>query len=66
LFKFNLPVDGGWIQTQADRTSSPGYQMLGKDNRLDVLDCPRFYAGTLVLTDVQYNPTWTTKCIWPM
>jgi len=42
LFKFNLPVDGGWIQTQADKNFIAGYQMLGKDNRLMCWDCPRF------------------------
>lgn len=61
LFKFPAPLDGGWIQTRADKNFITGYQLLGKDNRLDGLGLPAFYAGTQVLTDVQYDATMTTE-----
>ncbi len=60
LFKFTMPLDGGWVQTRADKNFVAGYQMLGKDNRLDGLSVPALAAGTQVLTDVQYDATMTT------
>ena len=61
LFKFTTPLDGGWMQTRADKNFVAGYQMLGKDDRLDGLSLPALVAGTQVLTDVQYDATMTTE-----
>jgi uncharacterized protein (TIGR03437 family) len=61
LFKLTAPLDGGWIQTQADKNFVAGYQMLGKDNRLDGLSLPVLAASTQVLTDVPYDATVTTE-----
>ncbi len=61
LFKLPSFVDGGWLQTRVNKNFVAGYQMLGKDNRLDVLGTPAFYAGTQVLTDVAFDTTRTTE-----
>lgn len=61
LFKFPSFVDGGWLQTRVNKNFVAGYQMLGKDDRLDVLGAPAFYVGTQVLTDVSFDATRTTE-----
>ncbi len=61
LFNFPGLLDGGWMQTHADKNFIAGSQVLGKDNRLDALGLPAFYAGTQILTNVQYDSTMTTE-----
>ena len=61
--EFNIPQGNvqGWVQTRGDQPGVAGIELLTGTTALDALAMPTGYFAAQILTDVEYNATWTTE-----
>ncbi|MBL8206572.1 MAG: VCBS repeat-containing protein, partial [Blastocatellia bacterium] len=61
LFKLTNGVNGGWVQASANQRSVLGYEMIGKDNRLDGLSVQIVHPGSFVVSNIERSAAWETE-----
>jgi uncharacterized protein (TIGR03437 family) len=61
LFKLTASINGGWMRTSSNQRAVLGYEMIGKDNRLDGLPVSNLHSGLFVLSNIERDATWETE-----
>jgi uncharacterized protein (TIGR03437 family) len=61
LFKMAANASGGWMRAASNQRAVFGYEMLGKDSRLDGLSVSNLHTGLFVVTNLERNTTWEAE-----
>ncbi|MBI4305398.1 MAG: hypothetical protein HY678_03675, partial [Chloroflexi bacterium] len=61
FFNFDTNAISGWVQVRADKKSVVGFELIGDANTLDGVDVPAVLSPSIILTDIEYDPTYTTE-----